>query len=57
MLDQIDPKKATPSAIAKSVKALKAKGVDIVGFEYARGPDRERANAALAAGAFAVGNW
>ncbi len=48
---------ATASAIAKSVKALKAKGKALVGFECARGPDRDKANAALKAGAFAVGNW
>ena len=57
VLDQLDPKEATESAIAKSVKALKAKGKTVVGFEYARGPDRDKANAALKAGAFAVGNW
>ena len=57
VLDQLDPKEATVSAIAKSVKALKAMGKAVVGFEYARGPDRDKANAALKAGAFAVGNW
>ena len=36
---------------------LKAKGKALVGFECARGPDRDKANAALKAGAFAVGNW
>lgn len=43
--------------IRKQIAAIKAKGKDAVGFEYSRGPDRPRAQAALDAGAHAVGNW
>lgn len=57
VLDQLDPSNATPSAIVSSVKALRAKGKAVVGFEYSRGADRAKAQVALSAGAFAVGNW
>ena len=36
---------------------LRAMGKQVVGFEYERHPDRARAQAALDAGAFGVGNW
>ena len=54
--DQLDPK-CSAADIAKSVKGLVAKGRQVVGFEYARQPDRAKAQAALDAGAHAVGNW
>lgn len=53
---QLDPG-CSESQIAAQVKAIKAKGRDAVGFEYARGPDRARCLAAFKAGAVAVGNW
>lgn len=43
--------------IRKQIAAIKAKGKDAVGFEYARQPDRAKAQAALDAGSHAVGNW
>ena len=54
--DQLDPK-CTAADIAKSVRRLAARGKTVVGFEYARQPDRAKAQAALDAGAHAVGNW
>ncbi len=56
VMDQLDSSCST-SDIAKSVKALKAKGYEVCGFEYLRGPDRTRAMVALDAGAFSCGNW
>lgn len=56
VMDQL-AKGCTEAQIRKSVEAFRAKGYDVCGFEYARGPDKGRAQAALAAGAFSVGNW
>ncbi len=56
VMDQLDPK-CTRAQIAASVKALRAKGYSVCGFEYSRGPDRAKAQAALDAGAFGCGNW
>ena len=56
VMDQLD-KGCTEAQIRKSVEAFRAKGYDVCGFEYARGPDKARAKAALDAGAFSVGNW
>ena len=56
VMDQLDPSCSTAD-IAKSVKALKAKGYEVCGFEYSRGPDKSRSQAALDAGAFSCGNW
>ena len=53
---QLNPGCST-SDIKKQIAAIKAKGKEAVGFEYERKPDRARAQAALAAGAHAVGNW
>lgn len=55
--DQLDPKSATPARIRESVNRIRAMGKQVVGFEYERHPSRERAEAALQAGAFGVGNW
>ena len=57
VLGQLDPKKATPAAIAGQIGAIRALGKEAVGFEYQRYPDRARAQAALDAGAFGCGNW
>lgn len=54
--DQLDPS-CTTAQIKSSVKALRAKGYAVCGFEYSRNPDKARSQAALDAGAFAVGNW
>ncbi len=43
--------------IAASVSRLRRRGYAVCGFEYARHADRAKAQAALDAGAFAVGNW
>jgi len=56
VMDQLDPS-CTTADIAKSVKALKVKGYEVNGFEYSRGPDAAKAQAALGAGAFGCGNW
>ena len=55
-MDQLDPSCST-SDISKSVKALRSKGYEVCGFEYSRGPDKAKAQAALDAGAFGCGNW
>ncbi len=54
--DQLDPS-CTTAQIKSSVKALRAKGLEVVGFEYDRNPNRLKANASLDAGAFSCGNW
>ncbi len=54
--DQLDPSCSTAD-ISKSVKALRYKGYEVCGFEYSRGPDKSRSQAALDAGAFSCGNW
>ena len=56
VMDQLD-KSCTEAQITQSVKALRAKGFEVCGFEYARDPSASKAKAALAAGAFSVGNW
>jgi len=56
VLGQLDPGCST-SDIKKQISAIKAKGKAAVGFEYARSPDRAKAQAALDAGAIGVGNW
>jgi hypothetical protein len=56
VMDQLDPDCSTAD-IAKSVKALRAKGYEVCGFEYSRGPDKSKAQEALDAGAFGCGNW
>ncbi len=56
VMDQLD-KGCTEAQVRKSVESFRAKGYDVCGFEYARGPDKARAKAALGAGAFSVGNW
>lgn len=54
--DQLD-KNCTPQQIAASIAKAKAMGKAVIGFEYARHADRDKANAAFSAGAFSVGNW
>ena len=56
VMDQLDPG-CSKEQIAASVGALRAKGFSVCGFEYSRGPDRAKAQAALDAGAFGCGNW
>lgn len=56
VMDQLDPS-CTAADIARSVKALRSKGFEVCGFEYSRGPDKAKAEAALSAGAFGCGNW
>lgn len=47
-----------PKKIGDFVKAVaKATGKPVCMFEMERGPDRKRSEAALAAGAYSVGNW
>ena len=53
---QLDPGCSTAD-IKKQIAAIRAKGKEAVGFEYERKPDRAKAQAALDAGAHAVGNW
>lgn len=57
VLGQLEPKNANPGAIAAQVAAIRRLGKAAVGFEYARGPDRRLAQAALDAGAIGCGNW
>ena len=56
VMDQLD-KNCTAAQVKESVKALRKRGYEVCGFEYARGPDRAKAQAALDGGAFSVGNW
>ena len=56
VMDQLDPS-CSAADIKKSVQALRAKGYEVCGFEYSRGPDKAKAQAALNAGAFGCGNW
>ena len=55
--DQLAPKDANEAAVARSIDRIKAAGKAAIGFEYARHPNRDLANAAFRAGAFSVGNW
>lgn len=57
VMGQLDPKKASVAAIKEQVGKIRAMGKDAVGFEYARSPDRKKAQAALDAGAIGCGNW
>ena len=56
ILGQLDPG-CTEAQVKSQIKAIRAKGKRAVGFEYARGPNRKLAQAALDAGAEGVGNW
>lgn len=56
VMDQLDPK-CSAAQVNASVAALRKRGYDVCGFEYSRGPDRAKAQAALDAGAFGCGNW
>lgn len=56
VMDQLDPS-CTAADIARSVTALRARGFEVCGFEYSRNPNRDKAKAALNAGAFGCGNW
>ena len=56
ILGQLNPG-CTEAQVAAQIKAIKAKGKRAVGFEYARGPSRKLALAALNAGAEGCGNW
>lgn len=56
VMDQLDPK-CSAAQVKASVAALRKKGYEVCGFEYSRGPDRAKAQAALDAGAFGCGNW
>lgn len=56
VLGQLDPG-ATEADAKKQIRAIRAAGRYAVGFEYARGPARALAQAALAEGAIGVGNW
>ena len=57
VLDQMDPKSATPAKVAAQINKIKSLGKEAVGFEYARQPNRPLAQAALDSGAIGVGNW
>lgn len=57
ILGQLDPKKATESAIRNQIAIIRGKGKAAVGFEYERHADRQKATWALDAGAVGVGNW
>lgn len=57
VMGQLDPKKASASAIREQVGKIRAMGKEAVGFEYERHADRARATAALDAGAIGCGNW
>lgn len=56
IMGQLDPN-CTEAQIKAQIKAIRAKGKRAVGFEYARGPSRKLALAALNAGAEGCGNW
>lgn len=51
------PESCTPSQIRNQIATIQAKGKQAVGFEYQRNPNRDKAMAALDAGAVGVGNW
>lgn len=57
ILGQLEPREATPGKIAAQVRDIRGLGKQAVGFEYARSPDRAKAQAALDAGAIGCGNW
>lgn len=56
VLGQLSPG-CTASQVKAQILAIKGMGKRAVGFEYARGPARDLAQAALDAGAEGVGNW
>ena len=56
ILGQLDPG-CTESQVKAQIARIRALGKRSVGFEYARGPNRKLAQAALDAGAEGVGNW
>ena len=56
VMDQLDPGCSAAQVMA-SVRALVAHGYYVCGFEYSRAPNRDKAQAALSAGAFSCGNW
>jgi len=56
VLGQLNPG-CTAAQVKAQIQAIRAKGKRAVGFEYARGPARDLAQAALDAGAEGVGNW
>ena len=56
VMGQLDPS-CSAKQIASQIATIKKKGKDAWGFEYARSPDRAKAQAALDAGAVGVGNW
>lgn len=57
VLGQLDPKAANAKTVAAQIAAIRSMGKAAVGFEYARQPARDLAQAALDAGAGGVGNW
>lgn len=57
VLGQLGPKEANAKTIAAQVVKIRGMGKEAVGFEYERHPNRDKANAALAAGAIGCGNW
>lgn len=57
VMGQLDPKSASVASIQAQIAKIRSMGKEAVGFEYERHPNRDRANAALAAGAIGVGNW
>ena len=56
ILGQLDPG-CTESQVKAQIARIRALGKRAVGFEYARGPARKLAQAALDAGAEGCGNW
>jgi hypothetical protein len=57
VLGQLEPSAATASAIQHQIAVIRQLGKDAVGFEYARQANRDKAQAALNAGAIGCGNW
>ena len=57
ILGQLEPAKANAATIADQIRKIRALGKQAVGFEYARSPDRAKAQAALDADAIGCGNW
>ncbi len=56
ILGQLDPG-CTEAQVKAQISRIRSLGKRAVGFEYARGPNRKLAQAALDAGAEGVGNW
>lgn len=57
VMGQLDPNNANAIAIKNQIAAIKKLGKKPFGFEYERKPNRSKAQAALDAGAYGVGNW